>query len=79
MAYNSTPHESTGLLPHKMVFGREIKLPLDVIADNVVEEQMFETDFVRNLKDSLVQAHEFARKSFQKSSERQKPQYDLKV
>lgn len=79
LAYNSTPHESTGLSPHKMVFGREIKLPLDVMADNVVEEEMLETDFVRNLKDSLCQAHEFARKSLQKSSERQKQQYDLKV
>lgn len=57
MAYNSTPHENTGLSPHKMVFGREIKLPLDIMADNVVEEKMFETDFLRNLKDNLCQAH----------------------
>lgn len=62
-----------------MVFGREIKLPLDIMADNVVEEEMFETDFVRNLKDNLCQVHEFAGKSLQKSSERQKHQYDLKV
>ncbi|XP_062579779.1 uncharacterized protein LOC134241774 [Saccostrea cucullata] len=79
LAYNSTPHESTSVSPHKMVFGREIKLPLDIMANNVVEEKTFETDFVRNLKDNLCQAHEFARKSLQKSSERQKQQYDLKV
>lgn len=52
MAYNSTPHENTGLSHHKMVFRREIKLPLDIMADNVVEEKMFETDFLRNLKDN---------------------------
>lgn len=57
MAYNSTPHKNTGLSAHKMVFGREIKLPLDIMADNVVEEKMFETDFLRNLKDNLCQAH----------------------
>lgn len=48
LAYNLTPHKSTGLSPHEMVFGREIKLPLDIMADNVVEEEMFETDFARN-------------------------------
>lgn len=79
MAYNSTPYESTGLSPHKMVFKREIKLPLDIMADNVVEEELFETDFVRNLNDTLCQDHEFARKVLQKSSERQKHQCDLKV
>lgn len=79
MAYNPTPHEGTGLSPHKMVFRRETKLPLNVMTDNVVEEEMFETDFVRHLKDSLCPANEFVRKSLQKSSERQKQQYNLKV
>ena len=31
MAYNATPHESTGLTPHRLVYGREMTFPLDRI------------------------------------------------
>lgn len=53
MVYNLIVYESIGLLFFKMVFGREIKLLFDIMVDNVVEEEMFEMDFVRNLKDNL--------------------------
>lgn len=33
-----------------MVFEREIKLLFDIMVDNVVEEEMFEMDFVWNLR-----------------------------
>ncbi|CAG2199673.1 unnamed protein product [Mytilus edulis] len=32
MAYNSTPHDSTGITPYRMMFGDEKKMPLDLIA-----------------------------------------------
>lgn len=46
MVYNLIVYESIGLLFFKMVFGREIKLLFDMMVDNVVEEKMFEIDFV---------------------------------
>lgn len=79
MTYNTTPHESTGVTPHKMVFGREMKLPLDIWSENVTEKCEFRTDFAENLKNRLFETHDFARKCLQKSSERQKQQYDLNV
>ena len=33
MYYNATPHSSTGKSPHYIVFGHEVKLPADLIAD----------------------------------------------
>lgn len=53
MVYNLIFYENIGLLYYKMVFGREIKLLFDIMVDNVVEEKMFEMDFLRNLKDNL--------------------------
>jgi len=32
MAYRTTVHESTGFSPYKMMFGREMNCPIDVIA-----------------------------------------------
>lgn len=35
MAYNNTPHESTGVTPHRIVYGEEIRLPLDVVSEQI--------------------------------------------
>jgi hypothetical protein len=32
MAYNATPHESTRLTPHRLVYGRQMTFPLDMIS-----------------------------------------------
>ena len=33
MAYNSTPHESTGMSPYLLTYGREMSMPLDLISN----------------------------------------------
>ncbi|XP_033741767.1 uncharacterized protein LOC117328350 [Pecten maximus] len=38
MAYNSTPHSGTDISPRRMVFGREMALPLDVMTEPPVSE-----------------------------------------
>lgn len=65
------PHESTGVTPHKMVFGIEMKLLLDILSENITEKCEFRTDYAENLKIRLCETHDFARKCLQKSSERQ--------
>lgn len=60
-----------------MVFGREMKLLLDILSDYITEKCEFRTDYAENLKIRLCETHDFARKCLQKSSERQKQQYDL--
>ena len=32
MAYNTITYESTGLTPHRMFFGKEMKFPLDIMS-----------------------------------------------
>ena len=34
-AYNSTVHDTTGITPYRMVFGEEIKLPVDIATEKV--------------------------------------------
>lgn len=55
MAYNSTPHESTGITPHRMVYGSEMRYPLDIITMQINDEEVqFESQYVQNLKNELV-------------------------
>ena len=41
MYYNATPHSSTGKSPYYVVFGREVQLPADLIADVPSEVKSF--------------------------------------
>ena len=58
MAYNSTPHETTGITPYRMVFGTEISIPLDIVSDRMQEGEeeevpVSESEYVRNLENEL--------------------------
>lgn len=82
MAYNSTPHESTGFSPHKMVFGEEMRYPLDLISDSAFQENSnyeCHSDFVSDLQQKLKSVYAFARAHLSSAAARQKRQYDLKA
>ncbi|CAC5363766.1 unnamed protein product [Mytilus coruscus] len=71
MAYNSTPHQSTEI-PFRMIFGEEMRTPLDVIiADELCEnksECISEHDHVMKLRDESKKiVHEIVRKSLDNS------------
>ena len=34
VAYSTTPHENTVLSPHRLVYGEEMLLPLDIMSEN---------------------------------------------
>ncbi len=63
-AYRSTPHASTGVSPHKMVYGVEMTLPLDLMLGDTGPEQPEQEcpyEYVEWIKDSLCRAHSRAR------------------
>ena len=83
MAYNATPHQSTGISPFRMIFGEEMRMPLDVItAEDLCDncsEYVNEHDYVTKLRENLERIHRIARDSLSVSAERQKRHYDKNV
>lgn len=82
MAYNARPHESTGLTPHRLVYGREMTFPLDMITDPIgieKDERKLTSEYVRILENNLKEGHEIAGKKLNAAAKRQKMTYDVKV
>ena len=82
MAYNATPHESTGLTPRRLVYGSEMTFPLDMITDPIgieKDERKLTSEYVRILENNLKEGHEIARKNLNTAAKKQKMTYDVKV
>ena len=83
MAYNATPHDSTDITPYRMVFGDEMRLPLDIVADALPSDS--ENDYrnehyyVEKIRRELERVHKIARVNLQRSTLRQKEYYDRNI
>lgn len=81
-AYRSTCHESTGLTPNLLMFGRENRMPYEATHHSLAsnrEEVSSYGEFVEGIRSKLYLAHEIARKYLQQSSKRQQDIYNSKV
>ena len=80
-AYNATKHDSTGYSPYFLMFGRHPRLAIDAyLGLNSPEESISSREhYVTKLKKRLQFAYKIASKEAQKSAERHKARYDLKV
>ena len=79
MAYRSTVDDSTNQSPAKMLLGREIQLPVNLLLGCPPDLVVFEgdvTSFVEGLRDVLRNVHEYAREYMVEASEKQKRGYD---
>jgi transposase InsO family protein len=76
-AYRATPHASTGVSPFKMLFGREMTMPVDLQFDtgNRPTEHKCPTAYTEWVKCSLQNAHDKARKLLKQAAARQKKGY----
>lgn len=66
MAYNSTIQDSSGFSHHRLVYGEEMSLPLDVLTQSVVgdnSEQYNTTEYVSNLQDKIKQIYSLVREN----------------
>ena len=81
-AYRSTPHESIGFTPNMLMFGREARLPIEVIlgigATSTGEEVASYGDYVNSLKERMQVAHDLARKHLGQNALQMKESYDAK-
>ena len=80
MAYRATAHESTRLSPNKVMLGREIALPLDVVMGKPRDDTpTCTTVYAEWLCQPLEGAHQVVRDELGKASLRQKRGYDKRV
>ena len=80
MAYRATPHQSTGLTPNMMLFGREITEPIDLVVGLPPDSPAVSApQYVRDLREKLEEAHAMAREALGRSTRRAKSFYDRKA
>jgi hypothetical protein len=87
IAYNSSVHESTGYSPFRIVYGKEMSLPINVQTRSEFNESRGPTGerhnniptFVKNLQEKLIEIHSLMRDNLSKSVERQKKHYDCRM
>ena len=79
MAYRTAVQETTRCSPAKLMFGRELKLPIDLLYGRPAEERRGSvTPYAENLLKTLEDTHDFARRRLELASDRMKSYYDSK-
>ncbi|KAL5011242.1 hypothetical protein ScPMuIL_011676 [Solemya velum] len=71
-AYRSTPHTSTGLTPNRLMLGKEIRLPQDIIFGLAEAKNTSPIEYLKELQSSLQESHTMAREFLKRSAETQK-------
>lgn len=79
--YNCTVHETTGFAPFYLMFGRIPRLPIDVMFQHVLKNDLVIThsEFVSHLKRDLSEAAEVAQRHSTAEQARHAKLYDRKV
>ena len=62
-----------------MMYGREAKIPADIVYGTPTEHPQIHCQYASNLRHSLEQAFSLAREAMNTATQRQKSLYDKKV
>ena len=79
MAYNTSVHSSTGYTPFYLMFGRQARLPVDVIFGTSPSDPQSPSEYAVTLQKHLMSAYESVRKTGNNQHQRQKEYYDKKI
>ena len=74
-AYNTSVHESTGLSPYEMVFGRPARMPMEVELGVPLLNPSSQSDYTQSLRKAIQIANQTAQKTLLAARQRQASQY----
>ena len=75
--YNTTPHTVTGVSPYTLMFGREPRIPLDHILNNL--ENDWSEDYVTEQSSYMEKAWSIVRDRLEQAAAKSKQRYDRKA
>jgi hypothetical protein len=75
-AYSASTHDTTGLTPAKLMFGRELRLPCDLLFGVPPGKELPTTDYATDFVDHLHDIHNYARQHLKLASDRMKTRQD---
>jgi len=79
-AYNAAHHETTGHSPFYLVFGREYRIPLDLVLATGGTERVEDIhEYADQLRERMQNAYRLVNERFKTTTERMKQRYDVKV
>ena len=76
MAYRGSVHNTTKATPSKMLFGREMRLPCDLMFGSPGDKVESESEYAAQLRARLNEIHFVARNRIKAASDRMKTRYD---
>ena len=79
LAYRSSVQESTGFTPFRLMFGREVQLPVDIIYGGGPAPGETHSDYVAQLSERLQKAYQLVRDHLRATQRYQKQYYDRKA
>ena len=80
MAYRSARHETTGFTPNKLMLGREVSTPLDIMYEMPMAMKRIPTNkWVWELQEKMEDAHKLVRRHVRSEMVRQKRYHDEKL
>ncbi|GFX77639.1 retrovirus-related Pol polyprotein from transposon 412 [Trichonephila clavipes] len=79
LAYRSAVHETTGYSPSQMLFGRDLRLPCDLLFCRPPDTPSSPEEYVQNLQARFEDVHNLARERINLRTEKMKTRYDTKA
>ena len=77
-AYNTSTHESTGLSPYEMVFGREARMPVEVELGVPLHNPSSQSEYSQLIRKAIQKANDIARSKLGVVRDKQAKRYDNK-
>ena len=81
-AYRAYVHSSTSFSPNRLILGREVRAPLDVVLGLPLSERQIPSDYVAYVADQeedMRYAYGLVRKQLRICSQRRKNYYDARL